>query len=69
MTRHQREITDDDEYDAFITQLPSAEERVMLALRESRYVTGFFPPYSSGATGMITDLLAELKEEWTSKTS
>jgi len=57
------EITDDNEYDIYVRELPTARERVTAALRESRFVTGWFPPYSSGATDMIEKMLEDLEEE------
>ena len=53
-----------DEYDAWIRQQPSMQRQIMCALRESRYVAGFFPPYSSGAGDYIHDMIRALKDEW-----
>jgi hypothetical protein len=54
----------DAEYDVYINSIPSVKDKVMLIMRESRYVTGWFPPYSTGATDFIEDLLADLRAEW-----
>lgn len=54
----------DDDYDAYLQSLPTIEQRISLALRESRYVSYWFPPYSSGATDLIDAWLTELKREW-----
>jgi hypothetical protein len=54
----------DADYDEYLRGLPTAEARLFLALRESRYVSYWFPPYSSGASDMIDAWLSELKREW-----
>jgi hypothetical protein len=56
-----------DAYDAEVERLAhgeSVQAAVMFILRESRYVTEWFPPYSSGATDLIERWLASLREEW-----
>lgn len=42
----------------------STEVDVMMALRESRLVTDWFPPESSGAGDLIEELMNKLREEW-----
>ena len=54
----------DEEYDNWINTMPTAEERISAALRESRFVTGWFPAYSSGATDLIEQMLKDMKQEW-----
>jgi hypothetical protein len=55
---------DPHEYDAYIKDLPHAEARVMMALRESRYVNGWFPAHSSGSGDAVEHMLNELRREW-----
>ena len=52
------------EYDDFMQDLPTVQLRVMYALRESRYIMNWFPPYSSGAGDSIDHLIKDLKAEW-----
>ena len=54
----------DEEYCEFVRMQPTAYEVITLALRESRFVSYWFPPYSSGATDMIESWMEELKTEW-----
>lgn len=57
----------DDDYCAEIARIyctESAEAAIMAMLRESRFVTYHFPPYSSGAGDMIEHWLAGLRREW-----
>jgi hypothetical protein len=58
------QMNDDDEYIEHVRMQPTAEEAIKLALRESRFVSCFFPPYSSGATDMIDRWMDELKMDW-----
>jgi len=58
------DFADDEEYCDFVRSQPTAEEAISLALRESRFVSYLFPPYSSGAGDMIEYWLERLKEEW-----
>lgn len=52
------------EYDDFIQDLPTVQLKIMYALRESRYIMAWFPPYSSGAGDSIDMLIKALKDEW-----
>jgi hypothetical protein len=54
----------DEEYENYMNHLPTTEARIMMALRESRYISDWFPPTSSGAGDMIEDLMDDLREEW-----
>lgn len=57
----------DEEYCAEIERISgeeSVEAAVMVMLRESRFVTYMFPPYSSGAGDLIGDWLENLRWEW-----
>lgn len=65
-TKKPWEMEDDDEYCEFVRMQPTAEEAIKLALRESRFVSSWFPPYSSGAGDMIESWMEELKTEWLS---
>lgn len=59
--------TDDAAYDEKVQSVQreqSVEAAISLVLRESRYVTGWFPPYSSGAGDMIEYWLMDLRDEW-----
>lgn len=42
----------------------SVEAAISLIMRESRYVTTFFPAYASGAGDMIERWMEDLREEW-----
>ena len=53
-----------DEYSKWIDSLPTAEQRIMAVMRESRFVTDWFPAYSSGAGDLIEDMLDDLRREW-----
>lgn len=56
---------DDEEYIEFVRMQP-AEDAIRLMMRESRFVAFFFPPYSTGATGMIDAWMSEMKVDWES---
>ena len=53
-----------DDYDSWVRDQPTVQLRIMSALCESRYISNWFPPYSSGAGDMIHSLIRELKAEW-----
>lgn len=55
----------DEEYVELVRMQPTAREAITLALRESRFVSYWFPPYSSGAGDMIESWMEELKTELT----
>jgi len=61
---HISEVTDPDDYANRVNAFPTAALRVEMILRESRYVTDRFPPYSSGAGDLAENLLQELRAEW-----
>lgn len=63
-TKKPWEMTDDDEYCEFVRMQPTAEEAIKLALRESRFVTYWFPSYSSGAGDMIDSWIRDMKTDW-----
>ncbi|HEV2172157.1 MAG TPA: hypothetical protein VGR71_01255 [Nitrospira sp.] len=54
----------DEDYSKWIDGRPTAEARVESIMRESRFVTNWFPAYSSGAGDLIADLLDDLRTEW-----
>lgn len=60
---HPSQMNDED-YSKWIDGRPTAEARVESIMRESRFVTAWFPAYSSGAGDLIADLLDDLRTEW-----
>lgn len=54
----------DEEYVNWINTMPAAEERISAVMRESRFITSWFPAYSSGAGDLIEQMLKDLKREW-----
>jgi len=52
------------EYDEFIKSFDSIEQKIMMILRESRYIANWYPSYSSGAGDGIEYLMDELRTEW-----
>lgn len=63
MSKHPSEMNDG-EYDAWIKAQPTTQRMIMSVLRESRYVSAWFPPYSSGAGDAIDLLIKDLRREW-----
>lgn len=57
------DLHDDEDYANYITGL-SPEDAIMLMLRESRFVSCFFPAYTSGAGDLIGDWMNALRTEW-----
>jgi hypothetical protein len=61
---HISQVTNPDEYATRVNAFSTVQLRIEMMLRESRYITDQFPPYSSGAGDLVEHLLEELRVEW-----